>query len=177
MTGANLISIIISSLSVLISAFSVLYSWFNNKDKLTIKWHTKMFHLSIPSIFISNYPLIPPTFTKMKGHSGLQEGSAIHDPYLVQITIINYGNNDIGYFGLKITDQNKHSYPILTKHLLYEYFGLRYLLRMAKDPKSHKYVSQWRSVHIPNDVHGILRAHGTLLLVDITGKYRRYDVK
>lgn len=164
----NLTSLIISGLSLAIAIISVL----RTSDKIEIMWHDQIVKGDPGDFFSSNdnsVPLSPITNMEKKlkdpkTPTNAQAGMTPQNPYLMQLTVINYGANNIGYWNLVVRTESGIEVPIETQRNL-DIQGVKYVLQRVSP-------SRWLPIDIPEENHGLFKAHSFYewnILVDLNG--------
>lgn len=122
--------------------------------------------------FLSNdnsVPLSPLTNMEKKlkdpkTPTNAQAGMTPQNPYLMQLTVINYGANNIGYWNLVVRTESGIEVPIETQRNL-DIQGVKYVLQRVSP-------SRWLPIDIPEENHGLFKAHSFYewnILVDLNG--------
>lgn len=161
----SIISSVVSVASLILGIINAL----NSKDKIEMAWHKEVIKGETADFTFSiNNGFPRPIMEKMSRSDEVKSDDEVtvtlmpKNPVLMQLTVINYGNKDIGFWNLNVTDENGKRIQIETADFL-NLQGTKYMLQRVGS-------SKWVPIEIPNDTNGVFKAHSFTewnILVDL----------
>lgn len=149
-------SLIVAIFSLGLSAFGI----YRTLDRIEIQWHESVIKPNPIDLLVTDrVSIVKPTLKKMREVSTKSKdekndaefGITLQDALIIQITIVNYGTAEMGYFQLQVEDNNGNILPILTDEQL-DRQEAKYLLQ-----KSEKH--SWVPITIPHALNGVIPSH------------------